>query len=54
MRKKQINITTMEIGIRKYMRQHPLFGTDFKSQERITKILKEPKRYRKEGSYISR
>lgn len=52
--KKQYNISAMEIGIRKYMREHPLYGEEFKRQEGISKLLKKPRVHRKEGSFISR
>jgi len=55
MRKKQVNVDTLSIGCRKYMREHPLYGPSFRREENIAKLFKRgPRRFRKEGSYISR
>ncbi len=55
LRKKEVNLTTLEIGVRKYMQERPLYGDDFKRNERISNIFKKgQRRFRKEGSFISR
>ena len=55
MRKKQINLLSMEISNRKYMRNHSLYGDEFRRQERIANLFKRsPRQYRKEGTFISR
>ncbi len=55
LKKKQTNITSLEIGIKKYMRDDPLFGREVRRQERINNLFKDSTRkHRKEQSYISR
>ncbi len=47
-RKKEINLMSMEVGIRKHMREHPLYGDEFKRQESINKLFESKKRLYKE------
>jgi hypothetical protein len=46
-RKLKINITAMESGIRNYMRNHPLWGEEYRREEAIEELFKpKPRRFR--------
>lgn len=42
-RKKNINILTMNIGIDKYMRNHPLFGENYRREQNIKRLFSKIK-----------
>jgi len=52
-KQKEINIASIEISTRKYMRGHPIYRNEFKSDENINKLFLPKKRIFRER-YLSR
>jgi hypothetical protein len=53
-RKVKPNITTLSINARKFVEEHTLIGQELKKERKLEELVKNPRRFRKEGSYISR
>ena len=53
-REKRINTLTLSINARKFVEEHTLMGPELKRECMLHELINNPRRFRKEGTYISR
>ncbi len=53
-REKRINTLTLSINARKFAEEHTFVGSELKRERMLHELVSNPRRFRKEGTYISR